>query len=350
MEMTVLAINLGSASKKYAFYSGDTHIFTAHFEKTEDGFAVSYDADAPEEITEASYEQALAHVVTYAKKRHNADIGAVGLRIVALGKQFADNAFIDARYLELLEHETNRDPDHIPLVIAELAELSRILPGVPLIAASDSAFHKTIPEVAKRYAVPQDTHATGFHGLSVASVASQLGKSVGAMPEKVIVCHLGSGASVTALRNGISVATSMGYSPLGGVPMSTRVGDIDPEVVLQLAEEYGVAETRNILYTKSGLLALSHKSGDMRVLLEAEKQGDTQAKFAIESFVYHLRFYIGAYAALLGGVDMLVFSGTIGIRSEPIRNRVMRGLSYKTIAIKTDEESEIAKAVREMLS
>ena len=356
MEENILAINLGSSSKKYALYVRDACVFAAHFEKTETGFAVTYDGGAAEEINAAGYEHALAQVLTYAKKIYCGTLRAVGIRIVAVGRHFADHTRIDAAYRDMLAREAERDPDHIPLVVAELAELKRLLPDTSVIAVSDSAFHTTMPEVARRYALPRDiaerddiVHA-GFHGLSVASAAGHLEKITGVMPARTLVCHLGSGASVTALLHGKSIATSMGYSPLSGVPMSTRVGDSDPEAVLRLAEEYGIAETRKILYTTSGLLALSEQSGDMRVLLDAEKRGDARAAFAIESFVYHVRLFIGAYAAVLGGVDALVFSGTIGVRSEPLRSRIAKDFSYKTFVIKTNEELEIVKVVRAMFS
>jgi len=202
-----------------------------------------------------------------------------------------------------------------------------------------------------------------------------LEKLLGKIPERAIVCHMGSGVSITALLNGKSIETSMGYSPLSGVPMSTRSGDIDPEAILRLTEGSDIKSVRNMLYSESGLLALSGKSGDMRVLLEAEKNGDENSRLAIDSFAYRIKLLIGAYIATLGGLDALVFSGTMGIRSAPVRNRVTQGLSHLGIIIdsglnekaasgsdisdakspvrifvlKTDEEEEIKKAVKEII-
>jgi acetate kinase len=379
MEKNILAINAGSSSKKYAVFAGEVRVCSAHFEKSVSGFDVSYDGGSATAADENLFRNALAAFLTHAKEMHAADIGAVGLRVVAVGRQFNAHALIDASYEAQLSREAERDPDHTPLVLAELAQVRELLPNVPVVASSDSAFHRSLSDVAKRYALPQDVvetsgiERTGFHGLSVASAASELEKLLGSMPERAVVCHLGSGASVTALKNGQSVDTSMGYSPLSGIPMSTRPGELDAEAVLRLIGNDGVEATKEMLYRKSGLLALSGLSDDMRVLLEAEAQGDEHAAFAINSFAYHVKKYIGAYAAVLGGLDALVFSGTIGIRSAPIRRRVTNGLTQlgieldqskndnavpsddissgpvKIFVLKTDEESEVAKAVVEFL-
>ncbi len=378
MDKNILTINLGSSSKKYALFGGDARLFMAHFEKTESGFAVTYDGNEPAAIDEVFYNNALSQVITYAKEKHNAEINAVGIRVVAIGKEFGKHAVIDAKYLETLSKEAERDPAHIPFVVDELAELNRLLPGIPVVAASDSAFHSTMPAIASRYAIPSQNRIerAGFHGLSVASAVSQLEKLLGKTPERVIVCHMGSGVSITALLNGKSIETSMGYSPVSGVPMSTRSGDIDPEAVLRLAEGSDTKSVRNMLYSQSGLLALSGKSGDMRVLLEAEKNGDENSRLAIDTFAYRIKLLIGAYVAALGGLDAIVFSGTMGVRSAPVRSRVIQGLSHLGIVIdaglnekaqpmndisdtkspvrifvlKTDEEEEIKKAVADTIS
>jgi len=377
MDKNILTINPGSSSKKYALFTGGTRLFMAHFEKTESGFAVTYEGNEPATIDEVFYNNALSQVITYAKEKHNAEINMVGIRVVAIGKEFGRHAIIDAKYLENLSKEAERDPAHTPMVVAELAELNRLLPGIPVVAASDSAFHSTMPAIARRYAIPSQNgiERAGFHGLSVASAVSQLEKLLGKIPERAIVCHMGSGVSITALLNGKSIETSMGYSPLSGVPMSTRSGDIDPEAILRLTEGSDIKSVRNMLYSESGLLALSGKSGDMRVLLEAEKNGDENSRLAIDSFAYRIKLLIGAYIATLGGLDALVFSGTMGIRSAPVRNRVTQGLSHLGIIIdsglnekaasgsdisdakspvrifvlKTDEEEEIKKAVKEII-
>lgn len=381
MEKTTLTINPGSSSKKYALFAGNVCLFTAHFEKTESGFALTYDNEAALPITGEIYNGSLSQVIARAREKYNAEINAVGIRLVAIGKQFARHAIIDAQYLAELSKEAERDPAHTPMVVSELAELTRLLPGIPVVAASDSAFHSTMPDIARRYAIPASIagangieHA-GFHGLSFASAVSQLEKLIGKVPERVIACHMGNGVSITALLNGKSIETSMGYSPLSGVPMSTRSGDIDPEAVLRLTEGSDAKSVRNMLYSQSGLLALSGKSGDMRVLLDAEKNGDENSKFAVDAFAYRIKLLIGAYTAALGGLDALIFSGTMGVRSAPVRNRITQGLSHlgivmdsslnenaqptndisdskspvRIFVLKTDEGQEIAKAVKEII-
>src|SRR3989344_985258 len=153
MDKNILAINLGSSSKKYALFAGDTRLFMAHFEKMESGFAATYNDGIREEINVATYNNALSQVIGYAREKHGAEISTVGIRVVAIGKEFGRHAIIDTQYLEALSKEAERDPAHIPLVVAELADLNRILPGIPVIAASDSAFHSTMPAVARRYAI-----------------------------------------------------------------------------------------------------------------------------------------------------------------------------------------------------
>lgn len=381
MDKNILTINTGSSSKKYAVFTGENPVFTAHFEKTETGFAVTYDNESSVPVSEEIYNGSLQQVVSRSKDKHNTQINAAGIRVVAVGKQFAQNEVIDDQYLALLTKEAERDPAHTPLVIAELAELNKILPGIPVVAASDSAFHLTMPAIARRYAIPSEAadatgiERAGFHGLSFSSAVSQLEKILGKIPERAVVCHMGNGVSISALSNGKSVETSMGYSPLSGVPMSTRVGEIDPEAVLRLTERSDAKNVRNMLYSQSGLLALSGRSGDMRVLLEAEKNGDEKSKLAIDAFAYRVKLFIGAYAAALSGLDVIVFSGTMGVRSAAVRSRVLSGLErfgvivdaalnenaqpmndiadiksqVRIFVLKTDEEQEIAKAVKELI-
>ncbi len=380
---TILAVNVGSSSKKYALFGMDgARLLRAHFEKTEDGYAASRDGGAPEPIEAAAYEDALAQVIRYAREQRDCSLRAIGLRVVAVGRAFSRHTRIDDAYRTLLARAASDDPDHTPLLLAELASLDRLLPGIPIVAASDSAFHKTMPETARRYALPDAVaeefgiERVGYHGLSVASAARTLAALPEGMPARAVICHLGSGVSITALRDGASIETSMGFSPLSGVPMSTRVGDLDPEAVLRIAEERGVAKTRALLYGESGLRALSKRSGDMRDLLAAEKLDDRNARAAIDQFAYQVRLRIGAYAAALGGIDALAFTGTMGIRAAAVRARILvelphlgieldagknenaqpgddiatAGSAVRIFILQTDEEEEIANAVKTILA
>jgi len=236
-----------------------------------------------------------------------------------------------------------------------------------------------MPEVSKEYALSRnfiqdmDIHRFGFHGVSLASIVSNkdLSSVIGG---RVIICHLGSGCSVTALLNSLSVDTSMGYSPVSGLTMSSRVGDIDVGATMRILEKNSPEDLRKIFYTESGLLAISELSSDMRILLDAEKNGNKKASLAVETFIYNIQKYIGAYVAVLGGIDAIVFSGTIGERSFVIRERICNKLAYfgvkidseknenavsgtdisslgeiKVFVIHSDEASEIRKIVAEKI-
>jgi acetate kinase len=194
-----------------------------------------------------------------------------------------------------------------------------------------------MPSVAKYYALPpslvedEGVYRFGYHGISLSSIVEALSHRPWGLERKAIICHLGSGASVTAVLDGKSIDTSMGYSPLEGLIMSSRIGTIDVGAVLHVLKKKSVQELQEILYTKSGLLALSGLSDDMRVLIDAEKEGHEGAHRAIEAFAYAIQKHIGMYMAVLGGVDVIVFSGTIGERSFILRDRICQGLSWLNV-------------------
>lgn len=214
----------------------------------------------------------------------------------------------------------------------------------PIIGVSDSAFHATIPEQAKLYAIPiEDSRRFGirrfgYHGISVQSVIGRTAGLLGRMPEKVIVCHLGGGASITAVKNGQSIDTSMGFTPLEGLVMATRVGDIDAGTVLYLSEKLNKNQKELEAYFNNncGLLGLSGKSDDIRELLVNEKNGDLDSKLALQIYVNRIKQYIGRMAAVLGGVDLLIFAGTVGERSFIMRERICDNLKF--LGIELDEE------------
>ena len=195
---------------------------------------------------------------------------------------------------------------------------------------------------AKNYALPkdiiekEDLKRFGYHGISLSNIVRTLSSRPWGIEKKVIICHLGSGSSVTAIYDGKSIDTSMGYSPLSGLPMSSRVGDIDVGAVLHLAENKSIKELEELFYTKSGFLAISDLSNDMRVLIDRDKDGHVGATNAIETFSYMIRKYIGMYVSVLGGVDAIVFSGTIGERSFIIRERICRELGWLNIRINNE--------------
>lgn len=387
-----LIINTGSASKKYALYSDNREVFKAHME-TEDGNLVSTvkidTAEKKEIITQENYNNSINYILELLLSNKLItsidDIKAVGLRIVAPGNYFLSDKIIDEGYLTKLQEAKNRAPLHIEPELSEIEHLKKTMPVTPLVGISDSAFHKTIPDKAKLYGLPQDIasrleiYRYGYHGISAQSIVNKIKKWLGDIPPKTIICHLGSGSSIIALKNGQSVDASMGFTPLEGMIMSTRTGNIDAGAVIYLAQnlDLDLNNLEAFLNQKCGLLGVSGQTSDIRELLKLETAGDRMSATALEIFVYTVRKYIGAYTAALGGLDLLVFTATIGERSFIMRSRICqelgalgivldeeknnnavsadgfinKGISFAKIAvITTDEMGEMAKQVKEILN
>lgn len=258
-------------------------------------------------------------------------IQAVGCRVVHGGDQFSAPTLVTSEVLDRIRYLSRLAPLHNPAAAGVLAAVGQLLPGVPQVAVFDTAFHRTIPDVAGLYALPLEfSHAKrlrryGFHGTSHQYVASRV-----CVP-RLITCHLGNGASVTAVHNGRSIDTSMGLTPLEGLIMGTRSGDIDPGLVLHLLREEAmtVDEIDRLLNHQSGLLGVG-RHGDLRNL---EAAGDSRAELAMEMFAYRVRKYIGAYAATLQGLDAVAFTGGIGEHSSTMRARILRPLAWMGIQL-----------------
>ena len=355
MEKNILIINIGSSSKKYHLYSGENLLIDAHFEHDKNGFVVTYAGEKIKEIIPEVYENGLSHFCEVAKQSGfitpENPIRAIGLRLVAPGEYFTKDHFVNEEFVSKLSSVAKSDPTHIEPIQTELNIISKLFPDIKIVTVSDSSFHSTMPTVAKVYAIPKklaedkDLYRFGFHGISMASLVHKLMENPSGIENRVIVCHLGSGASITAILNGKSLDTSMGYSPLEGLVMSSRVGNIDAGAILYLTETHNANDLQKLFYLQSGLLALSGLSGDMRVLLDAEKDGHAGACLAIEAFVYSIRKYIGAYAGVLGGVDAIVFSGTIGERSAVLRDRICKGFEYLNIQIDPEKNKNMINNV-----
>lgn len=386
MSTKYLIINTGSASKKYAFYVDQQKVYTAHFEHEDENFVVTekfINDSSKTIINEAIFIKALEFIVNslIAKKiiKSKEDINLSGIRIVAPGEYFLTNRFIDNKYLELAKQALEKVPLHLAPALKEI-EFLRILLGKkhPMVGVSDSTFHATIGQEFKYYGIPLkdsrafDLYRFGYHGISVQSVVAKAEETLGRLPEKVIVCHLGGGASITAVKNGQSLNTTMGLTPLEGLIMATRVGDIDPGAVLYLMKKLNKDSWSMSDYfnNQCGLLGLSGKSDDIRELLVNEKNGDEDSRLALTIYVNKIKQYIGQMAAILGGVDLLILAGTVGERSFIMRERICKGLEFlgirldknlnnqsegvevalnmadsavKVLVIKTDEMEEIAK-------
>jgi len=325
--MSILTVNIGSESKKFALYDGEKPVWYVHISERE--------GELDEEKLSSRFD-------------------LIAFRIVAPGKYFREHRVIDAEYLSQLESARVKAPLHIDRISAEIKFFQTRFPNTRMVGISDSAFHKNLPDYARLYALPPaetqalDIEHFGYHGISLSSIAESL-KAQGKLAEKIIVCHLGGGSSITALKNGESIDTSMGFTPLSGLTMSTRVGEIDPGALVYLSEAKDLKGEKfeEYLANQCGFLALAG-TDDMQKLLDQEV-GDPNSALAIKMFVYQVQKYIGAYTVALGGLDLLVFSGGIGEASEPIRSKILAGLGalgQNVLVVPTNESAEMARTAK----
>ncbi len=353
--MKVLVINAGSSSLKYQLLDMDTEKVLAKGLAERigiDGSNVSYQPAEGEKIVVEEplkdHKDALDIIIEKLTDpkvgviENIEEIDAVGHRTVHGGEEFAHSVLIDDAVIKTLEEVSELAPLHNPANLTGIRAMEEILPDVPQVAVFDTAFHQTMPEYAYMYALPyelyEDYHIRkyGFHGTSHHYVAIEAAKLLGKPLEdlKLITCHLGNGGSVTAVQNGKSVDTSMGFTPLAGIEMGTRSGDIDPSIVIYLqGKGYSAEEVSTILNNKSGAFGVSGISSDFRDLEDAAEKGNRRAKLALDIFDYRVRCTIGAYVAAMDGVDAIVFTGGIGENAPTTREGVCKGLSYLGLTI-----------------
>ncbi len=388
---TILTINGGSSSIKFALFAVESplrRILAGGIERIgltgpcfrvkgalpEDNF--SREVDAPDHLA------AVALLTDWIEKRsgHEA-LSAIGHRVVHGGPKYSMPELVTAEMVEELRRLSPFDPEHLPEEILLTEALHRRFPGLPQVACFDTAFHHDLPRVARQLPIPRRYEAGGvrrygFHGLSYAYLMEELARIAGsqAAQGRIILAHLGNGASLAAVHEGKSVDTSMSFTPTAGIPMSTRSGDLDPGLLWYLARTEGldVKNFNEMVNFHSGLLGVSETSSDMRDLLESESR-DIRAAEAVALFCYQVRKWIGAFAAALGGLDTLVFAGGIGENAPPVRARICDGLGFLGIAvddrrnaanagviaedggrvcvrvIRTDEEIMIARSVSRLL-
>ncbi|MBR0134707.1 MAG: acetate kinase [Clostridia bacterium] len=266
------------------------------------------------------------------------EIDAVGHRIVHGGEKFAESVLLTDEVLETIESLNDLAPLHNPAHLMGIRACRAIMPNTPMVGVFDTAFHQTMPPEAFIYALPYEAYTQhmvrryGFHGTSHKYVSLRaldlLGKPV--EDTKIITCHLGNGSSVSAIKGGKCIDTSMGLTPLEGLPMGTRSGDIDPAIVGYLAKRLGVSikDMDTYMNKKSGMLGISGVSSDFRDLSAAAADGNKRAELALQVFAYHVKKYIGAYAAALNGVDAIVFTAGVGENDRGMRERILTGLDY----------------------
>lgn len=311
------------------------------------------------------------------------EIGAVGHRVLHSGEDFKKSVVIDDEVIKICEKNAELGPLHMPGEIACIKSCREVMPDVPMVAVFDTTFHSTMPAKAYMYGIPYEVYDKykirkyGFHGTSHKFVSEETAKLLGDKNAKIIVCHLGNGSSVSAVKDGKCQDTSMGFTPLEGLVMGTRSGDIDPAAVEFMRVKLGLSpeEVVNYLNKKCGMLGISGFSSDMRDNTEAMLNGNERAKLAIEMVAYRVKKYVGSYIAVLGGVDAIVFTGGIGEHSFRVREMVMDGMEYcgakldkkkneeygsdvgyintedskvKIIVLPTNEELSIARETKEL--
>jgi acetate kinase len=284
------------------------------------------------------------------------EIDAVGHRVVHGGEEFTGSVVIDEQVTASIEKYAELAPLHNPPNLAGIRAVQRRLPDIVQVACFDTAFHATIPKVAYMYALPYELYEKyhirryGFHGISHRYVARRAAALMGRGKYEInaITCHLGNGCSITAVKEGKSVDTSMGFTPLEGVPMGTRSGDLDPAILFYLADKgYSAQKLKMLCNKRSGLLGISGLSNDIRSLLQLADEGHARAKLAIDVFCYRIRKYIGAYAAVLEPLDAVVFTGGIGENAACLRTQICSGMGQ--IGVRLDPGANDAALTDETL-
>ena len=278
-------------------------------------------------------------------------ISAVGHRVVHGGEKYNSSVIITEEVENEIENLSKLAPLHNPANLIGIKACKKLMPNTKMVAVFDTAFHSTIPEEAFMYAIPYDLYKQnnvrkyGFHGTSHKYVSNEVAKKIGKDIKdlKIITCHLGNGSSLCAIKNGISIDTTMGFTPLEGVPMGTRSGNIDPQIVQYLMKEknYSIEEVDHLLNKESGVLGLSGISSDFRDLDSEASKGNERAKLALNVFYYRIKSQIGAYAAILGGIDVIVFTAGVGENGPDTRAGILSGLEF--LGINLDKEANLVR-------
>lgn len=355
MAITLIA-NTGSSSKKYALYHGGREILFVVIAKSEKEilYSVRKSGTWSESvaITDAEFQNSAGKIVKTAQQfgciSSPDEIQCVGIRVVAPGRKFQVHQKFTPELYEELEAMAATAPLHIPPVLNEVSVLRDMFPGSVLVAVSDSAFHSTMPVKASTYTIPEADRIMfglqryGYHGLSVSSVVRRIHAVTGQNLSRIIVCHLGSGASVTAVKDGVSVDTSMGFSPGSGLPMGSRSGDLETGALLELMrlKQLDPYEAYKYVQTQGGFYGLAGES-DIRHLLERAAKKDVQAVLAFDRFSYCLKKQIGSMMAVLDGVDGIVMTAAVGERSPIFRQLCLAGLESLGIMLDGDKNNEI---------
>ncbi len=365
--MKILVLNCGSSSVKYQFIDIDKSYVLAKGMVSRIGMSGAVLVHKPHDRPEITISSeildhivAVEHVIAillspnHGVIKDKSEIDAVGHRVVHGGEKFPDSVLIDRDVMQVLRSCIELAPLHNPHNIRGINACTQILPGVPQVAVFDTAFHQKMPPFAYIYGIPYILYKKyrirryGFHGTSHFYVSRRAARIMRKPTEelRIITCHLGNGASMTAVKGGISVDTSMGFTPLEGLLMGTRSGDLDPAIILHVMarEELSLHEANTLLNKHSGMQGISGISSDMRDIVAESQKGNRSAQLALDVYCYRIRKYIGAYAASMGGLDALVFTAGIGENSPVVRKKCCENLEFLGILI-DDEKNEEAQKI-----
>ena len=368
--MNILVINCGSSSLKYQLINSETEGVLAKglCERIGIDGMLTYQPEGGEkeksEIAMPTHTEAINAVLAALTNEKSgvikslSEVGAVGHRVVHGGEKFTSSCLINDESMKAIEECNDLAPLHNPANLIGIRACQELMPGVPMVAVFDTAFHQTMPDVAYTYGIPYEYYEKykvrryGFHGTSHSYVSKRTAEIVGKPYDqmKIIVCHLGNGASISAVNCGKSVDTSMGLTPLEGLVMGTRSGDLDPAIIDFVGEKEGLSldEMNEVLNKKSGMLGISGVSSDGRDLEAAAETGNKRAQLALDVFDYRVIKYIGAYAAAMNGVDAIAFTAGIGENNIKMRKDVCSSLTY--LGVKLDEEKNNVRGEERIIS
>ena len=365
--MNVLIINAGSSSLKYQLMDPETGAVSAKglCERIYIDGRLTHNANGKKivkDIPMPTHSEAIAAVLAILVDpvdgviKSTDEIDAVGHRVLHGGMEFFDSCIINDEVIAAIEKCFPLGPLHNPANLMGIRACQAVMPKTPQVAVFDTAFHMTMPPKAYRYAIPTEYYENdsirryGFHGTSHKYVTKRAIELMGRKDIRLVNCHLGNGSSLSAVKDGKCQDTSMGLTPLAGVPMGTRSGDIDPAVVQFVMNKYGMSadECLNMLNKKSGVLALSGVSSDFRDIENGAEEGNENCALALDKFAYEVRKYIGSYAAALGGLDCLVFTAGVGENSASMRARICEGLEF--LGVKLDPEKNNTRGKEAIIS
>ena len=368
--MNILVINCGSSSLKYQLINSETEGVLAKglCERIGIDGMLTYQPEGGEkeksEIAMPTHTEAINAVLAALTNEKSgvinslSEVGAVGHRVVHGGEKFTSSCLINDESMKAIEECNDLAPLHNPANLIGIRACQELMPGVPMVAVFDTAFHQTMPDVAYTYGIPYEYYEKykvrryGFHGTSHSYVSKRTAEIMGKPYDqmKIIVCHLGNGASISAVNCGKSVDTSMGLTPLEGLVMGTRSGDLDPAIIDFVGKKEGLSldEMNEVLNKKSGMLGISGVSSDGRDLEAAAETGNKRAQLALDVFDYRVIKYIGAYAAAMNGVDAIAFTAGIGENNIKMRKDVCSSLTY--LGVKLDEEKNNVRGEERIIS